>query len=228
MPLRGGHVRARQGRGLRGSHDLLLSSHSSSILALIARRVLAVRRSGSSRRKSAAAAEAAEASRVATAVRRASRLLQADSSSSAASTILNYGCSASMGRISAPLQRDITQAGLKMTCRRCCCRPAASALAAYLIVSFLTFSSLLGARRRRRRRVRPVHLRQADEEPAAAEVRRAVPRGGRSASAARCAPATPSPPASLMAAEEIPQPVGEEFKLLYDQQNFGMSLPGRA
>jgi tight adherence protein B len=29
----------------------------------------------------------------------------------------------------------------------------------------------------------------------------------------------------LMAAEEIPAPVGEEFKRLYDQQNFGMPLP---
>jgi tight adherence protein B len=28
-----------------------------------------------------------------------------------------------------------------------------------------------------------------------------------------------------MAAEEIPSPVGEEFKLLYDRQNFGMGLP---
>jgi tight adherence protein B len=28
-----------------------------------------------------------------------------------------------------------------------------------------------------------------------------------------------------MAAEEIPKPVGEEFKLLYDRQNFGMPLP---
>ena len=28
-----------------------------------------------------------------------------------------------------------------------------------------------------------------------------------------------------MAAEEIPAPVGDEFKQLYDQQNFGMSLP---
>ena len=28
-----------------------------------------------------------------------------------------------------------------------------------------------------------------------------------------------------MAAEEIPAPVGEEFKLLYDRQNFGMPLP---
>jgi tight adherence protein B len=28
-----------------------------------------------------------------------------------------------------------------------------------------------------------------------------------------------------MAAEEIPAPVGQEFKLLYDRQNFGMPLP---
>ena len=28
-----------------------------------------------------------------------------------------------------------------------------------------------------------------------------------------------------MVAEEIPKPVGEEFKLLYDRQNFGMPLP---
>ena len=28
-----------------------------------------------------------------------------------------------------------------------------------------------------------------------------------------------------MAAEEIPKPVGEEFKLLYDRQNFGMPVP---
>src|SRR6476661_7131337 len=28
-----------------------------------------------------------------------------------------------------------------------------------------------------------------------------------------------------MAAEEIPKPVGEEFKRLYDRQNFGMQLP---
>ena len=29
----------------------------------------------------------------------------------------------------------------------------------------------------------------------------------------------------VMAADEIPAPVGEEFKLLYDRQNFGMPLP---
>ena len=28
-----------------------------------------------------------------------------------------------------------------------------------------------------------------------------------------------------MVAEEIPKPVGDEFKLLYDRQNFGMPLP---
>ena len=28
-----------------------------------------------------------------------------------------------------------------------------------------------------------------------------------------------------MAAEEIPEPVGDEFQLLYDRQNFGMPLP---
>ena len=28
-----------------------------------------------------------------------------------------------------------------------------------------------------------------------------------------------------MAAEEIPKPVGEEFQVLYDRQNFGMPLP---
>ena len=28
-----------------------------------------------------------------------------------------------------------------------------------------------------------------------------------------------------MVAEELPQPIGPEFKLLYDQQNYGLPLP---
>jgi Flp pilus assembly protein TadB len=30
-----------------------------------------------------------------------------------------------------------------------------------------------------------------------------------------------------MAADELPQPVAAEFKLLYDQQNYGLPLPTR-
>ena len=57
-----------------------------------------------------------------------------------------------------------------------------------------------------------------------AEVRRAVPGGDRpDGRALRAGHAFTT--GLAMAAEEIPAPVGEEFKLLYDRQNFGMPLP---
>ena len=43
--------------------------------------------------------------------------------------------------------------------------------------------------------------------------------------AARCAPATRSRPAWRWWRRRSPKPVGEEFQLLYDRQNYGMPLP---
>ena len=128
-----------------------------------------------------------------------------------------------LGRISTPLQRDITQAGLKITVSTLLLSALSLALLAYLIVRFVMFSSMLAmgagvaasfipfmvVRRTRNRR-----LRQFEEHfPEAVDLLGRSLRAGHAFTTG-----------VLMAAEEIPAPVGEEFKRLYDQQNFGMSL----
>jgi tight adherence protein B len=129
-----------------------------------------------------------------------------------------------LARVSQPLQRDITQAGLTINVSTLLLSAVALAAVAYLIVRLLTFSSMLGMaagvaasfvpflllKQARNRRLRKFE----EQFPEAVDLLGRALRAGHAFTTG-----------VLMAAEEVPPPVGEEFKRLYDQQNFGMSLP---
>jgi tight adherence protein B len=129
-----------------------------------------------------------------------------------------------LGRISQPLQRNITQAGLKISVSTLLLSALFLALLAYVIVRFVMFSSLLALAAAVAasfvpfilvRRARNSRLRKFEEHfPEAVDLLGRSLRAGHAFTTG-----------VLMAAEEIPSPVGDEFKRLYDQQNFGMSLP---
>jgi len=129
-----------------------------------------------------------------------------------------------MGNVTGRLQRDITQAGLKMTVGSLLLASGCCGLGAYAIVKLLTLSSLFGliagviaiwfpfvylSYMKNRR------LKKFEEQfPEAIDLIGRALRAGHAFTTGLA-----------MAAEEIPKPVGEEFKLLYDRQNFGMPLP---
>jgi tight adherence protein B len=129
-----------------------------------------------------------------------------------------------MGRITAPLQRDITEAGLSITVATLLLSSGCFALATYLLVQRFTFSTLIGIGAgfvaafipfvfvRQKKNIR---LRKFEEQfPEAIDLIARALRAGHAFTTGLA-----------MAAEEIPKPVGEEFQLLYDRQNFGMPLP---
>jgi tight adherence protein B len=158
----------------------------------------------------------------ATAAPKKSRLLQPLQRFSSV-TFLNASLT-KLARVSLPLQRDITQAGLNISVSTVLLVALCLATAAYLIVRFLTFSSMLGMAAAGAasfvpfvllRRARNTRLRKFEEQfPEAIDLIGRALRAGHAFTTG-----------VLMAAEEIPSPVGGEFKRLYDQQNFGMSLP---
>ena len=128
------------------------------------------------------------------------------------------------GRIVAPLQRDITQAGMNVTVATVLLSAGTAALAAYVIVSFFFGNRLLGVGAgvvamfvpfivvRQKKNTR---LRKFEEQfPEAIDLIGRALRAGHAFTTGLA-----------MAAEEIPKPVGEEFQLLYDRQNYGMPLP---
>ena len=129
-----------------------------------------------------------------------------------------------MNRFTAPLQRDITQAGLTMTVSTLLLAAGCSALLAYLVVKLLTYSTLLAlgasviaafipfiyVKQMKSRRLRKFE----EQFPEAIDLIGRALRAGHAFTTGL-----------VMVAEEIPKPVGEEFKLLYDRQNFGMPLP---
>jgi len=129
-----------------------------------------------------------------------------------------------MGRISAPLQRDITQAGLNFTVSTLLLSSGCLALATYLAMSFLVRSPMLaiGAGFVAAwvpfiyvKQMKAKRLKKFEEQfPEAIDLIGRALRAGHAFTTGLA-----------MAAEEIPKPVGEEFKLLYDRQNFGMPLP---
>jgi len=131
---------------------------------------------------------------------------------------------AQMGRVIAPLQRDITQAGLSMTVATLLLSSGCLALATYLLVQRITFNTLIGAGAgvvalfipfiyvKQKRNFR---LRKFEEQfPEAIDLIGRALRAGHAFTTGLA-----------MAAEEIPRPVGDEFQMLYDRQNFGMPLP---
>lgn len=129
-----------------------------------------------------------------------------------------------MGRITAPLQRDIVQAGMTVTVGTVLLSAACLAVFGFFIVRLLTFSALLGIgagvilsfvpfiyiKHRKGKRLRKFE----EQFPEAIDLIGRALRAGHAFTTGLA-----------MAAEEIPAPVGEEFKLLYDRQNFGMPLP---
>lgn len=129
-----------------------------------------------------------------------------------------------MGRFTDPLQRDLTQAGLQMTVGTLLLSSACSALFAYVVVRFLTNMTLIGmaagilaafipfiyVKQKKNSRLRKFE----EQFPEAIDLIGRALRAGHAFTTGLA-----------MAAEEIPKPVGEEFKLLYDRQNFGMPLP---
>lgn len=129
-----------------------------------------------------------------------------------------------LGRITDPLQRDLTMAGLKMTVGTLLLSAACLALLGYVVVKVLFFNTylaiaaglLLGSvpfifvRFKKNQRLKKFE----EQFPEAIDLIGRALRAGHAFTTGLA-----------MAAEEIPAPVGEEFKLLYDRQNFGMPLP---
>jgi len=129
-----------------------------------------------------------------------------------------------MDRITAPLQRDIIQAGLKLTVGILLLSSGCLALATYVVVKLLTFNALiaLGAgmltsfvtfiyvKQKKSKRLRKFE----EQFPEAIDLIGRALRAGHAVTTGLA-----------IAAGELPKPVGEEFQLLYDRQNFGMPLP---
>ena len=129
-----------------------------------------------------------------------------------------------MNRVTAPLQRDITQAGLTMTVGTLLLAAGCLSLSGYLVVKLVTYSTLLAlgasviaafipfiyVKQMKSRRLRKFE----EQFPEAIDLIGRALRAGHAFTTGL-----------VMVAEEIPKPVGEEFKLLYDRQNFGMPLP---
>jgi len=129
-----------------------------------------------------------------------------------------------MTRITDPLQRDITQAGLNFTVGTLLLSAACLAVAVEVIVKLVTLSTLLALGAAvvawfvpfiYVKQVKSNRLKKFEEQfPEAIDLIGRAMRAGHAFTTGL-----------VMAAEEIPKPVGEEFQLLYDRQNFGMPLP---
>lgn len=128
------------------------------------------------------------------------------------------------GRFSAPLQRDITQAGLNITVGTILLSSGCLALAVFILVKLVTvyttvaivaaalasFVPFIWLKRKKNNRLAKFE----EQFPEAIDLIGRALRAGHAFTTGLA-----------MAAEEIPKPVGEEFKLLYDRQNFGMPMP---
>jgi len=129
-----------------------------------------------------------------------------------------------MGRVAAPMQRNITQAGLNFTVATLLLSAGCLALGTYLLVRLVTFNTLMGIGAGILAWFIPFmyvsymknkRLRKFEEQfPEAIDLIGRALRAGHAFTTGLA-----------MAAEEIPKPVGEEFQLLYDRQNFGMQMP---
>jgi tight adherence protein B len=125
--------------------------------------------------------------------------------------------------ISGPLERMITQSGLKVTVGTLLLASALLACVTYLVVKWLTYFTYLGLAAAPFgamvpflvvRVARTKRLRLFEEQfPETIELLARALRAGHS-----------FPTGLTMVADEIPAPVGAEFKLVYDRQNFGMAL----
>jgi tight adherence protein B len=125
--------------------------------------------------------------------------------------------------VSGPLDRLVTQSGLKMTVGTLITMSVLLAVIGFVVVKWLTYYTYLGlaaapvaglmpyffVRHARSRRMRLFE----EQFPESIELIARALRAGHA-----------FPTGLQMVADEIPDPVGAEFKLVYDRQNFGMSL----
>jgi len=125
--------------------------------------------------------------------------------------------------ISGPLDRMVTQSGLKITVGTLLMASALLALLGYLLVKWLTYYTYLGLAAAPLFAMLPfLYVRHArtkrldtfeEQFPEAIDLMARALRAGHA-----------FPTGLLMVAEETPNPVAAEFKLVYDRQNFGMPM----
>ena len=125
--------------------------------------------------------------------------------------------------VSGPLDKLVTQSGLKITVGTLVMASILAALGGYLLVKWLTYYTYLGLAAAPIfgvipylvvRFYRTKRLNKFEEQfPEAIDLLARALRAGHA-----------FPTGLQMVADEIPEPVGEEFKLMYDRQNFGMPL----
>lgn len=125
--------------------------------------------------------------------------------------------------VSGPLERLVTQSGLKITVGTLVIASLLAACAGFLLVKWLTYYTYLGlvaaplcgmvpyliVRRARTKRFEKFE----EQFPEAIDLMARALRAGHA-----------FPTGLLMVADEAPSPIGPEFKLVYDRQNFGMPL----
>jgi tight adherence protein B len=125
--------------------------------------------------------------------------------------------------LSGPLEKLITQSGLSITVGALVMASVLLGCVGYLLVKFLTYLTLVGlaaapvfasvpfmfVRWKRTRRFQKFE----EQFPEAVELLSRALRAGHT-----------FPTGILMVADEMPSPIGAEFKLVYDRQNFGMPL----
>ena len=125
--------------------------------------------------------------------------------------------------VSGPLDRLVTQSGLKITVGTLVMASILSAVAGYVLVKWLTYYTYLGLAAAplfgmipylivRHARSKRLDLFEEQFPEAIALIARAL-RAGHA-----------FPTGLQMVGDEVPAPVGVEFKLVYDQQSFGMPL----
>ena len=125
--------------------------------------------------------------------------------------------------VSGPLEKLVSQSGLKITVGTLGMASIWAALGGYLLVKWLTFYTYLGLAAAPMfaaipflvvRFYRTKRLNKFEEQfPEAIDLLARALRAGHA-----------FPTGLQMVADEIPEPVGGEFKLMYDRQNFGMPL----
>jgi tight adherence protein B len=125
--------------------------------------------------------------------------------------------------VSGPLEQLVTQSGLKMTVGTLVMASILAGLFGYLLVKWLTYYTYLGLAAAPIfgvipylvvRFYRTKRLSSFEEQfPEAIDLLARALRAGHA-----------FPTGLQMVSDEIPEPVGGEFKLMYDRQNFGMPL----
>ena len=126
-------------------------------------------------------------------------------------------------KFSGPLDALVTQSGLRITVGTLVLSIALAGCAGYLLIKWLTHFTYVGLAAAPVfaslpylfvRRARTKRLTKFEEQfPESIELMARALRAGHA-----------FPTGLLMVADEIPDPVGSEFKLVYDRQNFGMPL----